>query len=183
MQGALLCCQTLTLPRAHMSAARTMHCCPSFPSAVTNQSRLMARSRFCCSLHSCQANDGLFSGTSSKLSCCCCCQALSQQNIKHRTLPGTLAACPPPGAFLLPCIHSPPHAASHRVTVMPWEGQEAFGQFCNAVSVQHFWSPCPGHRGHPCLLLPGQPLPAGGFGSLPGQGCKATVPSLEGQNR
>lgn len=124
MQGALLCCQTLTLPRAHVSTARTMHCCPSFPSTVTNQSRLMARSRFCCSLHSCQANDGLFSGTSSKLSCCCCCQALSQQNIKHSTLPGALAACPPPGAFLLPCIHSPPHAASHRVTVMPREGQE-----------------------------------------------------------
>lgn len=47
--------------------------------------------------------------------------------------------------------------------------------------------PCPGHRGHPSLLLTGgaPSSPAGGFGPLPGQGLSKAVrplwPSLEGQ--
>lgn len=120
----------------------------------------MPGSRFCFSLHSCQVNDGLLSGTSSKLSSCCCCQALSQQNTKHRTLPGASAACPPPGAFLLLCIPSPPHAMSHGNHSHAIGGSGgSLGNFAMLSVSNTSGIPCPGHRGHHSIFLPSTPVP------------------------
>lgn len=180
---------SLTLPRAHMWHTQDRALVPLLPKdSDTNHSMLMPRSSFCCSLHSCQANDGLFSEQAPS-SAAAAAAAKPCHSTSSSTGPCQVLWLPALLQELFFCSASLPHHVLHLTGSQSCHRKvrRAFGQFCNAVGVQHPGVPCPGHRGHPSLLLPGRApsSPAGGFGPLPGQSLSMAVrplwPSLERQ--
>lgn len=171
-----------------MCTPRRMHCCPSLPRPVTP-------TRAC----SCHRAASAVPCTAARLmmpyfqgqapSSAAAAAAKLCHSRSSSTGPCQVLWLPTLSQELFFCSASLPHhmlcltgsQSCHRKV------RRVFGQFWNAVGVQHFWNPCPGHRGHPSLLLPGRApsSPAGGFRPLPGQGLPKAVrplwPSLEGQ--